>query len=406
LLILALVMAVFAGVAYMQGKHDLAQTDSDRDGLPNVVEESGWRALRGGVFFTNPYSADTDGDELTDGEEAGRLIVGFPWAGIHAGDSDPTKVDSDGEGVDDATERDGGFDPWSADSDEDALNDFAEIEFGSDPLSRNADGDHLDDAEELEQGADPNTYDLTSSEAWLALAGGVVFGDWVWGARNIERLNDAQLESWQYLAGSIAGGFVAIGDVRDLLADVGDQDWGAALLDLAAVIPVLGDGAKVTESVMSFVKRGGRATTSAMYFVATNPALDDVLKRDLVRQIVRQNPEGARLARDVAVRGKSPPQPLSLRRAISRSATQNARKDEIVLDLQRRGFTEIRVNQQQVNAAGLRVGTNRPDIQATAPDGTRHYYELDATSSTRGPGHMVRILSNDDQGEVYLIVQD
>ena len=61
----------------------------------------------------------------------------------------------------------------------------------------------------------------------------------------------------------------------------------------------------------------------------------------------------------------------------------------------------IRVNQQQVNALGQRVGVNRPDLQYTAPSGNRVYIEYDNATpsawpnSPRGPGHGQRILAND-----------
>jgi hypothetical protein len=80
-------------------------------------------------------------------------------------------------------------------------------------------------------------------------------------------------------------------------------------------------------------------------------------------------------------------------------------EDAIVDDLVDQGFTDIRVNQQQVNSAGVVVGINRPDIQATAPDGTRHYWELDTASSARGPIHAFRIQSNDDASVVCLLSQ-
>lgn len=68
--------------------------------------------------------------------------------------------------------------------------------------------------------------------------------------------------------------------------------------------------------------------------------------------------------------------------------------------MQEQGFSDIRVDQQQVDATGVRVGVNRPDLQGTSPDGVRIYIEYDRTSSTRGPGHRARILANDPNGVV------
>lgn len=56
---------------------------------------------------------------------------------------------------------------------------------------------------------------------------------------------------------------------------------------------------------------------------------------------------------------------------------QNQAKDDLVRRLRDLGYTDIRVNQQQVNAARERVGINRPDVQGTTPGGERHYFEFD-----------------------------
>lgn len=74
------------------------------------------------------------------------------------------------------------------------------------------------------------------------------------------------------------------------------------------------------------------------------------------------------------------------------------------------GATDIRVNQEQVNAAGVRVGRNRPDLQYTDAQARRVYVEYDRplcadlTTSERGPLHKQRILSNDSAAIVILRV--
>jgi hypothetical protein len=55
------------------------------------------------------------------------------------------------------------------------------------------------------------------------------------------------------------------------------------------------------------------------------------------------------------------------------------------------------VNQQQVNAAGQRVGINRPDLQYTL-NGDRYYTEYEGLANPRGAAHELRILSNDPLG--------
>src|ERR1051325_5901795 len=72
------------------------------------------------------------------------------------------------------------------------------------------------------------------------------------------------------------------------------------------------------------------------------------------------------------------------------------------------GATDIRVNQQQVNALGQRVGINRPDLQYTLPGNNRVYIEYDNTTpgtwpnTPRGNQHADRILANDPNGGVIL----
>ncbi len=62
------------------------------------------------------------------------------------------------------------------------------------------------------------------------------------------------------------------------------------------------------------------------------------------------------------------------------------------------GATDIRLDQEQVDANGARVGTNRPDLQYTSRDGQRIYIEYDRASSARGAPHRTRTLSNDPRG--------
>ena len=108
-----------------------------------------------------------------------------------------------------------------------------------------------------------------------------------------------------------------------------------------------------------------------------------------------------RLAQDVKV-NPTPPAALPTSRAIGNSPTQNVAAQAEVQRMQEAGYADIRINQQQVNAQGQRVGTNRPDLQGTSPAGQREYHEFDTSKSTRGPGHEARIRSNDESGSVKL----
>ncbi|NYG58760.1 hypothetical protein BJ980_001683 [Nocardioides daedukensis] len=100
---------------------------------------------------------------------------------------------------------------------------------------------------------------------------------------------------------------------------------------------------------------------------------------------------GTRLAQDVAV---SPiaPNALGLGRSIGRASHNQALQADIAA--LPRGATGIRVNQQQVNALGQRVGINRPDLQYSL-NGQRYYVEYEGLANPRGALHEARILAND-----------
>jgi hypothetical protein len=49
------------------------------------------------------------------------------------------------------------------------------------------------------------------------------------------------------------------------------------------------------------------------------------------------------------------------------------------------------------------VGTNRPDLQFDY-DGRRYHVEYDTPVSGRGPGHQSRIISNDPDAEILLLI--
>lgn len=115
----------------------------------------------------------------------------------------------------------------------------------------------------------------------------------------------------------------------------------------------------------------------------------------------RTRGSNTRLPQDVAV-DPNPPQALPLNRPVGLSPTQNAQVQADIAAARAQGATDFRVNQQQVNAAGQRVGTNRPDLQYTDANGRRVYVEYDTPASTRGPAHQQRILSNDPNGDVIL----
>lgn len=93
--------------------------DSDNDGIPDVMEIEGIRNQYGKVVYTDPYSSDTDGDGLLDGEEIdisiknkktvsdiwGKFFDSIPDGAIYYNmKSDPTIIDTDKDGYTDYEE--------------------------------------------------------------------------------------------------------------------------------------------------------------------------------------------------------------------------------------------------------------------------------------------------------------
>ena len=81
------------------------------------------------------------------------------------GVSDPTKSDSDNDGLDDFTEIDDGTNPLNPDSDGDGLFDGDEITAQTDPTNPDTDGDTYFDGVEVKSGSDPK--DPSSTPAGL-----------------------------------------------------------------------------------------------------------------------------------------------------------------------------------------------------------------------------------------------
>ncbi len=215
---------------------DIGAQDTDGDGIPDTAERRGVVTSNVGMLETDLYSADTDGDGLEDGTELGeaitaeelrernfdgsgppgpdpqyRAIVGtLSRAGYDLSElsgsiyidpvSDPTRVHTDGDGVDDYTELrepvtyarttsrettksvletgeataetfedayDTGqstSDPWDRNSDYDDLNDGRERELATDPEDGDTDGDGIWDDEDTNGRNDPTLYDVHPPE--------------------------------------------------------------------------------------------------------------------------------------------------------------------------------------------------------------------------------------------------
>ncbi|MBI5091785.1 MAG: Hpt domain-containing protein [Candidatus Hydrogenedentes bacterium] len=93
-------------------------TDTDSDGLPDVVENA---------LGTDAALADTDGDLILDAWEVEH--------GLNANDSNDADQDQDSDGLTNLDEYQAGTDPFSADTDGDAWSDAIEAQRGTDGAS-------------------------------------------------------------------------------------------------------------------------------------------------------------------------------------------------------------------------------------------------------------------------------
>jgi RHS repeat-associated protein len=106
-----------------------------------------------------------------------------------------------------------------------------------------------------------------------------------------------------------------------------------------------------------------------------------------------------RLPQDVNVNPK-PPAANNGNGTVGPSGSQNATAQADAAAARGTGHTDIRMNQQQVNAQGQRVGVNRPDLQSTDANGVRHYTEYDR-SAQNAADHHARTTANDPNGVTH-----
>jgi hypothetical protein len=251
--------------------------DQDGDGLDDAAEVGGLAGATGQVFHSDPTLMDTDGDGLDDGIEMGRPVgvdLGFSAATVYGHVvSDPERVDSDQDGLSDLTEIADEWDALSADPDHDGLDDSEEWEQGTDPFFDNTDGDGVieglgfSDRDEVIWAAegesfDPIIFDRVRSrwEATQEFVRGALCGD-------VEGSTFCEGETITYLLGQIVGGvgLILIADLRDLFANLLKGEKVGSALSAAGFIPLLGDGAKAADSIVSFGRRiGGLAEVNPL----------------------------------------------------------------------------------------------------------------------------------------------
>ncbi len=163
-------------------KFNLSATDSDTDddGLSDSEEVSFTRKVVDGELRvepayarSNPADPDTDGDGLSDKFEVSETtIVVFD---SHSEAYDLLNA-SLGEEPEDINPREYGSvknvtsSPWEQDTDGDGVDDATEMARRTDPRNADTDGDGVDDAEELSVGRDPTLFDIRGPEVRVQTA--------------------------------------------------------------------------------------------------------------------------------------------------------------------------------------------------------------------------------------------
>jgi len=131
----------------------LGQTDLDADGVPDNIEAA---------LGLDPSKPDTDGDGILDGnEDPDQDRLRISWELLFG--YDPRLPDSDNNGVRDDAE----------DADSDGLRNYDEARLGANPRNPDSDGDGYDDNGEAIEGTDPTS--ATSTPALLVASTSVSY---------------------------------------------------------------------------------------------------------------------------------------------------------------------------------------------------------------------------------------
>lgn len=126
---------------------DSQLADTDTDGLADGLEVN--------EYWTLPLVVDTDSDGFLDGVEV-RLGTDPTDPTSRPTPKTPNFDDLDGDGISNQDEKIHGTDAQRIDTDFDGLGDYAEIRvFFTNPLVVDTDGDGFWDGEEVKAGADP-----------------------------------------------------------------------------------------------------------------------------------------------------------------------------------------------------------------------------------------------------------
>lgn len=271
---------VFRRISNETGGDEGVMSDSDKDGLNDCVEIQGAYSPGSGLrYVSDPFSADTDGDGLADGEEVLPLgnNVGIPTASdTFQVLSDPSNADTDGDGLPDPAELDEETSAWRADSDGDGLSDSDEMSWSTDPLASDTDGDGYTDGSEVADAAagfSPVVFDdpLTPDEWASEFAKGAALGDAGEGTTVPYLLGTISSSAVSFIpvVGWIVG---AVLDLRDAIANTVKTDWVAAGMSLAGIVPYVGDTANIIAKVTKFLGRSAHLLDEVIAAIAK---LDD-----------------------------------------------------------------------------------------------------------------------------------
>ncbi|WP_062396155.1 hypothetical protein [Methanogenium cariaci] len=161
-------------------------------------------------------------------------------------------------------------DPTKADTDGDGLDDYLEDAIESDPLCADTDGDgHSDYEEHLDSDYDPPSSTRSATAPWRWAASFSSAPSSVSGGAD-------EHDNIYYMVGWVASGFFVYGDARDLAASIFSGDIASIGVNLLAFVPGAGDSLKVTAIVGTFVGKHPELLKPAMVLmVGLAPQVDN-----------------------------------------------------------------------------------------------------------------------------------
>jgi hypothetical protein len=268
------------------------QEDIDGDGLTNLREQGlGTRLAEA--------DTDGDGlaDGAEVGRGTNPLVPDQPPPPPLGGDTppivpNPTDTDTDGDGMGDIAEGEVGTDPARVDSDGDGLSDGDEaVNLGISASDADTDGDGLGDGYEVahaeDQGLDPAIPDERVSK-WTYVSDfllGLFAGDF------------APRDSMAWLGGYLCSGGLSlipvvgwilggIADIRDTIAGLINSDWVGAGLSILGIVPYVGDAVAIPGKAAKFVFRYLHRFDAVIRWVAKYDKISDSVKTLAIKAIM------------------------------------------------------------------------------------------------------------------------